>query len=107
MSKVFISGPITGVENYRKAFAERENALKEMGYIVVNAVKVGDGLAQRLHREPHYEEYMKETLSQLLECDCVSMLDGWEESKGASFEHQTAEIAGIPFVDIKMFSRKW
>lgn len=107
MDKIFISGPITGVENYELAFNDREMVLKEMGYIVVNAVTVGNNLEKRLHRKPKYEEYMRETLSKLLECDCISLLPGWEDSKGANFEAKTAEIAGIPEIKVNMLKKGW
>lgn len=107
MDKVFISGPITGVQNYEENFSLREKALKELGYSVVNPVKIGEVLKKQLHREPKYEEYMKVCLTSLLDCDGISFLDGHENSKGSNIEKFVAENCGIATLDVKLLPKNW
>lgn len=40
MSKIYISGPITGTDNYMERFEKAENGLKALGVSVVNPAKV-------------------------------------------------------------------
>lgn len=99
--RVYISGPITGKDNYEKDFAEAERILKDSGYEVINPVAEGNHLKLVLCREPTYEEYMKHDLHALLQADGISMLAGWKNSAGATVEHDVAKLTGKTFVDIK------
>ncbi len=84
--KIYISGPITGVENYEKAFEAAAEQLKEE-YNVVNPVKVND----LVDFELSYSEYMMIDLALLGLCDYIYMLKGWEHSNGAMLERLYAE----------------
>ncbi len=44
---------------------------------------------------PHYTEYLRAGLAQLLRCDGVATLEGWWNSGGARWEVQTAGILGL------------
>jgi hypothetical protein len=93
--KVYISGPISGIADYRANFADAEQELTGLGYEVVNPVTVGDALMLRLKREPTYDEYMADDLEELAKCDNILLLDGWENSKGARIEWNKAKELGI------------
>lgn len=87
---IYISGKITGNPIYTWEFAEREKILREHGYLVINPVKEGKKLKNRLGREPSWQEYMDNSLKLLDECDGVSYLSNWKDSKGACIEHEYA-----------------
>ena len=86
---VYLSGPISGREKEEAIthFAFVENAL-EANHIVFNPMHTP--------KKDTWEEYMREGISALLDSDCVLMLDGWEKSRGASFERIVAYELGIP-----------
>ena len=44
--KIYISGPITGVDDYRKIFGEAEKALIKDGHVVLNPAILPDGFSQ-------------------------------------------------------------
>ena len=88
--KIYISGPITGIENGNKeAFDHVEGELKARGHEVVNP-----------HSLPHnhgksWEEYMREDIKALLDCEAVYALAGWSRSRGAVVEVDLADTLGI------------
>lgn len=83
---IYISGPITGVSNYRENFARAENYLSRKGYRVINPAKVDDALPFL-----DYEQHMTKDLVLLGLCETIYMLTGWENSKGANIEYQYAK----------------
>lgn len=90
MLKIYISGPITGIEDYRERFARAANRLISGGYEIVNPVEIGNDLSLRLDREPSYCEYMDEDIKYLNKCDAIYLLFGWRDSKGAKMELRRA-----------------
>ena len=82
MSKIYISGPITGTTDYMERFEKAENYLKSKGYSVVNPAKVN----AQMPEDTTYEEYMKMSFTMLDMCDYIYMLTGWNTSRGANRE---------------------
>ena len=69
MARVYISGGITGVKNYKEHFAKAERFLKGMGHEVVNPVALEDSLPKLT-----YEEYMRLDMCQLSICNAIKEL---------------------------------
>ena len=80
--RVYISGGITGVENYKHYFDKAEEKLKSEGHEVINPA-VFDELLPKLT----YEEFMKFDIFLLDMCDAIYMLKGWQKSRGANREY--------------------
>jgi hypothetical protein len=49
--------------------------------------------------------YMRKDIGDLLRCDYVGCLPGWEDSKGASLEVQIAKELGLPIFNIETEER--
>ncbi len=96
MKKVYISGPITGIEDYKQNFGKAADMIWDMKpeFRAVNPV------ALTHNHDKSYESYMKEDIKALLDCDSIYMLEGWEKSKGATFELEVAKMCGIPRLEI-------
>lgn len=82
MSKIYISGPITGTTDYMERFEKAESYLKSKGYSVVNPAKVN----AQMPEDTSYEEYMKMSFTMLDMCQYIYMLEGWHKSTGANRE---------------------
>ena len=80
--KIYISGAITGTDDYMERFAKTEKELTEQGHSVVNPAKVN----AQLPEDTSYEEYMKMSFCMLDMCDGIYMLKGWKKSCGANRE---------------------
>jgi hypothetical protein len=85
--KIYIAGPMTGYEDFNKpAFDYIESVLKAEGHAVLNPASLPLGLT-----EP---EYMDICLAMVRSCECLFMLDGWEESQGATAEYHLGKKLG-------------
>lgn len=80
MKTVYISGKITGSDDYMERFGEAERELRQSGYEVINPVTIPGA------EEMSYEDVMKECLKRVESADYLYMLHGWAWSKGAIAE---------------------
>jgi hypothetical protein len=88
--KVYIAGAITRNPNYKKQFSEAEESLKNAGHAVINPVKnIGF----------EYKEYIDMGLCELMHCDAIYLLTGWESSPGARLEHYYASSVGLKIIN--------
>lgn len=89
--KIYISGPVTGTEDYMERFAAVEKEMEAEGYDVINPAKINKHLPAPA---TSYEEYMKVSLLLLSFADEIYMMRGWERSRGASLEYEYAKTMG-------------
>lgn len=94
--KCYISGPITHYDfkERKNAFAEIERKLEKMNYIVVNPLK-----NIMNNHEKTYQEYMKQDLKDLLDCNYIYFMKKWEFSPGCNLEMRVANSCGIKIIN--------
>lgn len=89
MGRVYISGPITGVTNYKRIFEGYKDKLVAKGFDVINPAEltsvIGDSFS--------YDEIMDIDLDILSRCDYMIQLPGWEKSRGCNIEYGYARAA--------------
>ena len=86
----YVSGPMTDMPEYNfPAFNEAAGRLREQGYEVSNPADRGviDGWS--------WSDYLRVDLIDLVMCDAIFMLPGWQQSKGARLERHVAEQLGM------------
>ena len=90
MAKIYISGPITGVPDYKTHFAEAKVLIQNLHAEPVSPADTKEGLT--------YKEYIDTGLWQLMACDMICMLPGWQNSTGASLEYEYAKAVDMPIL---------
>lgn len=87
---IYLSGPMSGLPDSNfPAFHAEAARLRALGHHVLNpAENVIPGNDQWL-------DYMRLAISQLIKCDCVHLLPGWERSRGACIERRLAVDLGM------------
>lgn len=87
--KIYIAGPITENTNYCSDFLNAENLIKLKGHIPLNPVK-SEGF--------NYKEYIDMGICELMHCDAILMLQGWETSPGACLKKNMLKQWGLKFI---------
>lgn len=89
--RLYISGKITGDDNYLQKFTEAQLLLEAKGYRVINPA-----LMQGVLPKAVWEEYLYASLTMMDLADGVVMLPDWKESRGACMEYGYAVGQKIP-----------
>ncbi len=76
-------------DNY-PAFNAAAKLLRDMGFRVENPAE------NTAPTPPTWANWLRVALRQMLTCDCVVLLPGWEGSDGANLERDTAMRLGMP-----------
>ena len=105
---IYISGGITGVENWQNAFMAAEQDLVQYlhaPFIIFNPVKIAKNLNYTFkiqkNKIPEYTDYMREDIKFLAKCNTICMLPGWKRSKGARLEYRIAKILNMQILEFQ------
>lgn len=85
--KIYIAGPITGIDNYKENFNTVSDKLAGLGFRVMNPAILPEGF--------EWDEYMSICIPMLKCCHAIVMLNGWEQSRGARAEYEKALELGM------------
>lgn len=92
--RVYLSGPITNVKNYKSLFMFAEELAALDG-----AEQIYNPAAQ-IPASSSWEQAMHRCLSEITNYDTVVMLPGWNVSRGARLESDVALACGIHVVNL-------
>lgn len=90
--KIYISGRITGTDDYKLRFGRAANEIRKKGHEPINPV----GLQTILDpRTTSWAQYMAAALGLLYASEAILLLPDWEDSKGAQKEKAAARRLGM------------
>lgn len=96
--KVYVAGPISGMPDYnRVAFAVMTDKLRKAGFEVVNPHETCRSIVAE-HEGTEKELWikcMRADIKQLMDCDYITLLPGWERSKGCRIEIALCKELGL------------
>tara|TARA_Y100001937_G_scaffold117139_1_gene170031 strand:- start:7934 stop:8281 length:348 start_codon:yes stop_codon:yes gene_type:complete len=97
--KIYIAGPMSGITNLNwDRFDRIDKQLAEEGWQVVNPAALDREAGVDPNRELglyDYTECALRDVEALLECDAIYLMDGWQKSRGASWERALAKHHNI------------
>jgi hypothetical protein len=97
--KIYISGAITGMPNLnRERFKTATETLRALGFTVVNPHEICQGIPAE-----DWSLCMRKCIIELMYCDMMVMLDGWQLSKGATLEFNLAVQLGIKPISLSVY----
>lgn len=96
MKRIYISGPMTGIPEWNfPAFNAEAARLRALGYEVVNPVDINPDPGKAWH------DCLREDIVQMLGCDTLALLPGWEMSEGANLELHIAHRVKMRIVAVE------
>jgi hypothetical protein len=88
--KIYLAGPMTGLPDFNyPAFHAMAAHLRAAGYEVFSPAE------NPFPPCGTWGGYMRMALAQLVQCECIALLPGWTESKGALIERKLAQVLGM------------
>jgi nucleoside 2-deoxyribosyltransferase len=96
-SRVYISGPMKGLTTtqYQEKFDRVAQQLRAAGFEVASPPELN-----RMHNmtdeNSTYSDFLKSDIRELIDCQAIFMLKGWQWSNGAQFEVKAALEFAIP-----------
>lgn len=92
--KIYLAGPMSGLPNFNyPAFHAAAARLRAMGHTVLNPAENPTPPCGT------WQAYMRMALAQLVQCECIVLLPGWADSKGALIERKLAQVLGMEVVN--------
>lgn len=92
--RVYIAGPISGreIQEVVDAFALAERQLKLLGFKPVNPARHID----RIHSSgDEWGFWMRRCIAELVTCNAIYLLEGWQKSRGCRLEQKIARELGL------------
>jgi hypothetical protein len=91
--RIYLSGPMTGLPGYNyPAFNAEAGRLRELDYTVENPAE------NPLPADAPWHQWMRDAIRQMLTCDAVALMPGWQVSRGANVEVELAIHLGIAVI---------
>lgn len=88
--RIFIAGPMSHYPEFNfPAFNEVADRCRALGWHVENPADNGVTEGYR------WEDYLRDSLTQLVTCQYIYMLPGWQDSNGAQLELYVAKALGL------------
>lgn len=88
--KIYIAGPMTGYPDLNfPSFHAEAARLRALGIDVVNPAEINADPATE------WLDCMRADICELVTCDGIALLPGWEASRGAGIEHGLARCLGL------------
>lgn len=81
MKRIYLAGPMTGYEGLNfPAFHAEAARLRALGFDVVNPAEIN------VDPQANWHACMRADIAQLVTCEEIHMLPGWQSSRGAMLE---------------------
>ncbi|AOK00370.1 DUF4406 domain-containing protein [Burkholderia vietnamiensis] len=88
--RLYLAGPMSGYPELNfPAFNAEASRLRGLGFQIVNPAEIN------ANSGADWLSCMRADIKQLVDCDGIALLPGWERSRGANVEHVVARGLGL------------
>ena len=95
MTRIYLAGPMSGLPDLNfPAFHAAAARLRAAGHDVVNPAEINPDPGAA------WAQCMRADIAQLVTCEAIALLPGWEQSRGARLEHHIATQLGMRVVSL-------
>lgn len=115
--RIYLSGPITGIKNCKELFDKKKKEFERLGFTIINPMELfHDSEVIRLEylvkqnkitEDELHNIYMKRYISEMVNCDFIALMNGYEKSKGCKMEIQIGIMLQIPIMCAETLSIKF
>lgn len=103
LPKAYLAGPMTGYPEHNfPMFRNYTKWLRNHGYDVVSPEELETAEGEGPRKAWSY--YLVRDLRELLGCDCIAVLPGWQKSRGATLEVYVGWRLGFSIFDARDFT---
>lgn len=96
VKRIYVAGPMAGMPELNfPAFNEAARTLRSFGLEVVNPAELNVGI------EGNWAACMRNDVRELVTCDTLALLPGWERSRGAQVENRLARDLGLRVLSLE------
>lgn len=97
--RIYVAGPMTGLPHLNfPAFHAAAAQLRALGLYAVNPAEINPDTGAT------WIDCMRADIAQLVTCQGVALLPGWENSRGAALEHHIATALGLDIRPIEAWA---
>lgn len=95
-NSIYVAGPMSGIIDHNfPAFHAAAKLLRSRGFTVINPAEIN---ADAVDVVRPWDWYMRRDIAELVKCQTIYLLPGWEKSKGATLERHIAERLGMHII---------
>ena len=93
--RTYLAGPMTGYPDLNfPLFHAEARRLRAAGHEVINPAEIN------VDPDKGWEECMRADIAELVTCQAIAMLPGWQNSRGANLEHHIATQLGLVVIHL-------
>lgn len=90
MKRIYLAGPMTGIPEFNHpAFHAEAARLRALGYEIINPAELNPDQSLEWHL------CMRKDIANLVTCEAIALLPGWQHSTGAHLEMMIAHRVGM------------
>ncbi|KVF09643.1 hypothetical protein WJ05_17620 [Burkholderia vietnamiensis] len=94
--RLYLAGPMSGYPELNfPAFNAEASRLRGLGFQIVNPAEIN------ANSGADWLSCMRADIKQLVDCDGIALLQGWQQSHGANIEHALARGLGLRVYQVR------
>ena len=100
--RMYISGPITGRDDFKERFAEAADIVRNAGYKPVNPTTMFGWFQFVFEKFPYRLQVLIDCLVLAFTCDAIYLMADYKFSRGATLDKAVADFCKMTVIEARM-----